>query len=167
MQDPYHLGRFVEAQAGVYDTALSEFAHGRKMTHWMWFIFPQLIGLGSSPMAQHFAISGREEAFAYLSHSLLGARLVECTQTVTAHVDRSALSIFGNPDDLKFRSSMTLFEAVATDPSPFRTAIERFFDGEPDRKTLRLLSWTVIYILVKRTTAMIIPIVTMPPTVSA
>ncbi len=139
MQDPYHLERFVEAQAGIYDTVLSELAHGRKMTHWMWFIFPQLVGLGSSLMAQHFAISGREEAAAYLAHPLLGARLVECTQTVAAHAGQSAHSIFGNPDDLKFRSSMTLFEAVATDPSPFRAAIARFFHGEPDRRTLDLL----------------------------
>jgi uncharacterized protein (DUF1810 family) len=140
MPDPFHLERFVEAQAGIYDTALSELIHGRKMTHWMWFIFPQLAGLGSSSMARRFAISGREEAAAYLAHPLLGRRLVACTQAVNTISGRSAHDIFGSPDDVKFRSSMTLFQAVATDPAPFRLGIKRFFEGEPDQRTLAFLA---------------------------
>ncbi|HTO33331.1 MAG TPA: DUF1810 domain-containing protein [Pararhizobium sp.] len=140
MPDPFHLERFVEAQAGIYDTALSELTNGRKMTHWMWFVFPQLAGLGLSAMAQSFAISGKAEAAAYLAHPLLGARLLECTQAVNAVSSRTAHEIFGSPDDLKFRSSMTLFEIVAVEPASFRMAIDRFFGGEPDRRTLALLA---------------------------
>lgn len=140
MTDRFGLDRFIEAQAGIYDTALSELTRGRKMTHWMWFVFPELAGLGMSAMAQRFAISGKAEATAYLAHPLLGARLLECTHAVNAVSGRTAHEIFGRPDDLKFRSSMTLFEVTAAEPAPFRAAIERFFDGEPDDRTLALLA---------------------------
>jgi uncharacterized protein (DUF1810 family) len=105
----------------------------------MWFVFPQFAGLGRSEMAQQYAISSRGEAQAYLDHSILGLRLRECTGLVNAVDGRSANDIFGSPDDLKFRSSMTLFEAVADDPSPFKMALERYYDDECDQKTLTLL----------------------------
>jgi uncharacterized protein (DUF1810 family) len=113
MTDPFDLERFVTAQ---YPRVLDELRHGRKQSHWMWFIFPQLAGLGYSVMAQRFAISAREEAVAYLRHGTLGARLKECTALVNAVEDRTILEILGSPDDLKFRSSMTLFGAVSSDP---------------------------------------------------
>jgi uncharacterized protein (DUF1810 family) len=132
------LDRFVEAQAAVYDAALGELRDGRKRSHWMWFIFPQLLGLGFSPMAVRYAIASREEAQAYLAHPILGPRLRECTETVNAHRDRSAEAIFGPVDVMKLRSSMTLFE-LAGGGSPFRLCLDCFFDGVPDRKTLELL----------------------------
>jgi uncharacterized protein (DUF1810 family) len=139
MSDPYHLLRFVDAQESVYDTALRELEQGRKQGHWMWFIFPQLIGLGRSPTAIRFGISGPDEAHAYLAHPLLGDRLVQCTRTANAIRNRTAHEIFGSPDDLKLRSSMTLFRETANEPEPFRTAIERYFSGEADARTLELL----------------------------
>ncbi len=139
MSDPYHLLRFIEAQTSVFDTALRELAQGRKQSHWMWFIFPQLVGLGHSPTAIRFGISGRDEAHAYLAHPLLGDRLVQCTRTINAVRNRTAHEIFGSPDDLKLRSSMTLFRETANEPEPFRTAIERYFSGEADALTLELL----------------------------
>jgi uncharacterized protein (DUF1810 family) len=139
MSDPYHLIRFIEAQTSVYDTALRELAQGRKQSHWMWFIFPQHVGLGHSPTAIRFGISGLDEAHAYLAHPLLGDRLVQCTRTINAVRNRTAHEIFGSPDDLKLRSSMTLFRETANEPEPFRTAIERYFSGEADAWTLKLL----------------------------
>ncbi|WP_426122979.1 DUF1810 domain-containing protein [Pararhizobium sp. PWRC1-1] len=139
MSDPYHLLRFIDAQASVYDTALRELEQGRKQSHWMWFIFPQLAGLGHSPTAIRFAISGLDEAYAYLAHPLLGDRLVQCTRTINAARNRTAHEIFGSPDDLKLHSSMTLFRETANDPGPFRTAIERYFGGKADARTLELL----------------------------
>ena len=137
--DPHNLHRFVEAQDPVIDTVKKELRSGRKRTHWMWFVFPQIAGLGRSQMSQRYAIDSREEAEAYLEHPVLGPRLRECTEIVNGLDGRSANDVFGSPDDLKFRSSMTLFDAVAADPAPFRTALQRYYDGAPDRKTLRLL----------------------------
>jgi uncharacterized protein (DUF1810 family) len=131
------LERFVAAQDGVYDGALAEIGAGRKRSHWMWFIFPQLAGLGSSPTAQRYAIAGPAEARAYLEHPVLGPRLRECAEAALRH-DRSAEEIFGYPDDLKLRSSMTLFARAADDPGVFQRVLEHFYDG-PDQRTLDLL----------------------------
>ena len=125
-----NLGRFVEAQAPVHDRALAELKAGRKQSHWMWFVFPQIAGLGRSPMAQHYAIQNLAEARAFLAHPLLGARLRECTQAVLDVEGKTAHEIFGSPDDLKFRSSMTLFAHAAPDEELFRAALEKYFDGE-------------------------------------
>ena len=139
--DPHDLERFVGAQAPVWTQVCAELASGRKRSHWMWFVFPQLRGLGTSAMAERYGIGSRAEAAAYLAHPLLGARLVECTRLMLAADEgRSALAILGSPDDLKFRSSMTLFEAVAADPAPFAAALESFYGGERDAVTLGLLS---------------------------
>jgi uncharacterized protein (DUF1810 family) len=137
--DPHELQRFVEAQAPVIDQVKRELRSGRKRSHWMWFVFPQLEGLGSSETAQRYAISSRAEAEAYVTHPILGPRLRECTAIVNGLEGRSAHEIFGSPDDLKFRSSMTLFDAVADDSTPFRTALQRYYD-DPDEQTLRFLS---------------------------
>ena len=137
--DPHNLHRFVEAQDSVIDTVKKELRSGRKRTHWMWFVFPQIAGLGRSQMSQRYAIDSREEAEAYLDHPVLGPRLRECTEIVNGLDGRSANDVFGSPDDQKFRSSMTLFDAVAADPAPFRTALQLYYDGAPDRKTLQLL----------------------------
>ena len=138
-RDPHDLQRFVEAQDEVIEQVKRELRSGRKRTHWMWFVFPQMAGLGSSRMAQRYAIGSREEAEAYLAHPTLGPRLRECTGLVNAVESRTADEIFGSPDDLKFRSSMTLFDAVADDPEPFETALERYYDGDRDERTLELL----------------------------
>jgi len=132
----YDLDRFVEAQSPVFDTALAELRAGRKRSHWMWFIFPQLKGLGVSATAQHYGIASLDEARAYLDHPVLGPRLVAATQAVIDAPSPSLHALFGSPDDLKFRSSMTLFAQVR--PAPFRAALERWCDG-PDDKTLSLL----------------------------
>ena len=132
------LDRFVEAQADTYDHALAELRAGRKTSHWMWFIFPQITGLGRSDTARFYAVADLNEVRAYLAHPLLGPRLVEATRVVTA-APGSAEAILGPIDALKLRSSMTLFEAVAVDPEPFRTALDRFFGGERDPETLRRL----------------------------
>lgn len=139
MNDPYSLQRFVEAQQPVYPQALAELQAGRKRSHWMWFVFPQLQGLGHSEMARRYAISGAKEAHAYLAHPLLGPRLQDCTRTLLQHSDRLARDILGAPDDLKFRSSMTLFAAVADEPELFEQALAAFFDGKADRLTLERL----------------------------
>ena len=138
MTDAFHLQRFLDAQSFVYPRVLDELRRGRKQSHWIWFIFPQLAGLGHSVRAQRFGISSREEAIAYLRHDVLGSRLKECTALVNAVEDRTILEILGSPDDLKFRSSMTLFGAVSTE-SEFATAISKFYGGEPDQTTLELL----------------------------
>jgi uncharacterized protein (DUF1810 family) len=121
MKDPFELQRFLDAQAPVYTQVMSELRSGRKRSHWIWFVFPQIAGLGHSAMARRYAIASREEALAYLERPTLGARLRECTQTVCGIQGRSIGEILGSPDDLKFRSSMTLFEAVSGDPV-FRSA---------------------------------------------
>ncbi|MGA1982618.1 MAG: DUF1810 domain-containing protein [Acidobacteriaceae bacterium] len=137
--DPNNLQRFLDAQAPVFSQVFAELREGRKRTHWMWFIFPQIAGLGSSPMAQHFAISGRAEALAYLAHPTLGPRLRECTELVNQIPNRTIADIFGYPDDLKFRSSVTLFAAVAPGEAVFRAALDRYFAGQPDPATLARL----------------------------
>ena len=124
-----NLQRFVEAQAPVYGEVCAELRAGRKASHWMWFIFPQIVGLGQSPMARFYAIGSAVEAGAYLAHPQLGPRLRECTDLVLAIAGRSAREIFGSPDDLKFRSSMTLFGAVAGDPALFDAALQKYFSG--------------------------------------
>ena len=133
--DPYNLNRFVLAQRDVYAQALGELQAGRKRTHWMWYIFPQLQGLGRSDIAREFAISGLDEASAYLRHSVLGPRLIECSEAVLEVEGRSAREIFGSPDDLKLRSSATLFAAVSADDSVFHRVIETYFRGEQDPPT--------------------------------
>jgi uncharacterized protein (DUF1810 family) len=138
--DSFNLKRFLEAQDPVYERVLGELRSGRKATHWMWFVFPQIEGLGSSPMAQRYAISGREEAAAYAAHPVLGARLRECTRAVNDLRGRSARDVFGSPDDLKFRSCMTLFSRCAEEPRPFREALDRYFDGLEDQLTVRKLA---------------------------
>jgi uncharacterized protein (DUF1810 family) len=134
--DPYDLQRFVAAQDPVYDRVRAELRRGRKASHWMWFVFPQVAGLGSSPTAQHFAIRGVDEARAYLAHPVLGPRLVECAELAAAVERGSAAEVFGRPDDLKLRSSMTLFARVAPDAPAFAAVLDRYFDGEPDTRTL-------------------------------
>jgi uncharacterized protein (DUF1810 family) len=136
---PQGLERFVEAQAPVYAAALRELLDGRKRSHWMWFIFPQLLGLGFSPMAVRYGIASTEEAEAYLAHPILGPRLRECTAAVNAHADRSAEAIFGPVDAMKLRSSMTLFD-LAGGGRPFGQCLEAFFDGVLDRRTVALLA---------------------------
>ena len=138
--DPHDLQRFVEAQSPVISQVKSELRSGRKRTHWMWFVFPQVAGLGSSRLARRYAIGSREEAVAYAGHPVLGTRLRECTALVNGIEGRSAAEVFGSPDDLKFRSSMTLFAAVAAEPTPFETALERYYDGERDETTIGFLS---------------------------
>ena len=141
MHDPFDLERFVRAQAPLYAQALAELRAGAKRSHWMWFIFPQLQGLGSSATARAFAISGRPEAGAYLAHPLLGARLEECTGAVNALEGFPVAAIFGQPDDLKFRSSMTLFAEVAAGAAnPFRHALLKYFAGEEDPLTRERLT---------------------------
>ncbi len=138
--DPYDLQRFLAAQQPLYARACAELAAGRKQTHWMWFIFPQLRGLGMSHTARHFGIASLEEARAYLAHPTLGPRLRECTMLVNRIADRSVEAIFGYPDDLKFRSSMTLFVHAAGDGGAlFREALQRYFTGAADPATNRLL----------------------------
>jgi uncharacterized protein (DUF1810 family) len=137
--DPYNLQRFLEAQDGVYEQVLSELRAGYKRSHWMWFIFPQIAGLGRSPMAQRFAISGRAEAASYLQHPVLGPRLKECTRLVNAVEGRSAGEILGGIDALKFRSSMTLFAETAENASGFEEALAKYYGGELDESTLARL----------------------------
>jgi uncharacterized protein (DUF1810 family) len=140
MADPYNLARFVTAQQGVYARVLAELTAGRKRSHWMWFVFPQLEGLGSSPTARHYAIGSLEEARAYLAHPLLGARLRECTAIVNGLESTTAQALFGHPDDLKFRSCMTLFaHAAGAEERPFLTALRTYFAGEEDPLTRALL----------------------------
>ncbi|QFI64960.1 hypothetical protein EKH55_0086 [Sinorhizobium alkalisoli] len=140
MSEAFDLERFLKAQEGVYDIALAELRAGAKRSHWMWFIFPQIRGLGHSPTAQYYALSSMDEAIAYLRHPLLGRRILECTEAVNALKGRGALEIFGRPDDLKFRSSMTLFEAAAPTVGAFARALERYFEGIRDARTIDILA---------------------------
>ena len=137
--DPFDLQRFVDAQSGVYERALGELRQGAKRSHWMWYIFPQLRGLGHSLTAQKYGIASIEEARAFLAHPILGPRLAACTEAALAADKASAAAIFPYPDDLKFRSCMTLFAQVAEAPAVFTTALNKYCGGEPDRETLRLL----------------------------
>lgn len=141
MTDHYNLQRFLNAQDRVYDTVLEELRAGRKASHWIWFIFPQIAGLGRSGTAQQFAIGSLDEAKAYLQHPVLGPRLRECTQLVLLDVNgRSAEEIFGYPDHLKFRSCMTLFVTATTDNKLFKDALLKYFHGKPDQLTLDILA---------------------------
>ena len=139
MEDPFDLHRFLDAQEPAFSEVEEELCAGRKRTHWMWFVFPQIVGLGSSPMAQRFAIKSLAEAEAYLDHPVLGARLQTCTRLVLAVEDRTIGQIFGSPDDMKFRSSMTLFSRADPTASVFTEALEKYFGGEPDPETLKRL----------------------------
>ena len=136
----FDLERFVAAQAPVIAQVRDELRAGRKRSHWMWFVFPQLAGLGRSPTAQFYGIANRAEAAAYLAHPALGPRLIECVKLVNVVPDRSAHDIFGSPDDLKFRSCVTLFSAVKPGGAPFTDALARYFDGAPDPATMQLLA---------------------------
>lgn len=142
MNDPYDLERFVQAQQSTYTRARDELVRGRKTTHWMWFVFPQLAGLGHSATSKKYAIASLEEARAYLAHPVLGARLRECTRIVNAIDDKSIRDVFGSPDDLKFRSSMTLFAHAAPDDDVFQTAIDQHFESHHDPLTLARLAPT-------------------------
>lgn len=137
--DRYHLSRFVQAQHDVYPRALAEIRAGAKRSHWMWFIFPQLAGLGRSAMAREYAIGGADEARAYLAHPVLGPRLVECAEAALAVEGHSAPQIFGALDDMKLRSCATLFAAVSPEGSVFHRLLEKYFDGVPDERTVELL----------------------------
>lgn len=136
--DPFDLARFVEAQEQVYPFALAEIRDGHKVSHWMWFIFPQYAGLGSSSTAQQFAIKSVVEAEAYLTHSILGPRLIECCEAALAVEGKSAFGIFGTPDDMKLRSCVTLFDAISPN-GVFGRVLAKYFDGEPDQRTLKFV----------------------------
>lgn len=135
----FDLDRFVRAQDGIYQQALAEIHAGRKQSHWMWFVFPQLDGLGSSAMARRYAIASEEEARAYLDHPVLGPRLIDAARAALAVDGRSARDIFGTPDDLKLRSSATLFARVSPPASVFEELLAKYFGGRPDDETIRLL----------------------------
>jgi uncharacterized protein (DUF1810 family) len=139
MDDDFNLQRFVDAQATIYPQVIAELRAGRKSSHWMWFIFPQIAGLGHSAMAKTFAIGSRAEAGGYLGHNVLGARLRACTDLVLAVKNRSINEILGSPDDLKFRSSMTLFAEVAPGEERFRRAIAKYYPAGADTQTLEIL----------------------------
>lgn len=136
MPDTYNLDRFVDAQRTIYPQALAELRAGQKQSHWMWFIFPQLAGLGRSELAQRYALAGIDEAKAYLAHPQLGPRLEESARALLQHADRAANEIFGSPDDLKLRSSMTLFATASPDRAVFQQVLNIFYDGEADPNTL-------------------------------
>ena len=137
--DPFDLSRFTSAQEGIYDGVLTELRRGHKRTHWMWYIFPQIDGLGQSTTSKHYAIKSIEEARQYLNHPVLGTRLLKCAEAVLTIEGRSVSEIFGYPDDLKFKSSMTLFAYEADPRSVFVRILDKYFDGKQDIKTLRLL----------------------------
>jgi len=136
----YDLARFIDAQAPVYVEALAELSRGRKQSHWMWFVFPQLAGLGRSPTALFYALGSAGEARAYLAHDMLGFRLLECVAAMLGHAGRTPESILGDIDAMKLCSSMTLFDFVAEDPSPFSGTLKAFYSGSRDPETLRLLA---------------------------
>jgi uncharacterized protein (DUF1810 family) len=140
MPDPFDLQRFVDAQRADYDRALREIRNGRKQSHWMWYVFPQFAGLGMSPTSQRYAIGSLAEASAYLAHPVLGPRLLECADAVLALRDRSALEVFGAPDDMKLRSSATLFAAVSPAGSAFHRIVEQYFGGDLDDRTRALIA---------------------------
>ena len=139
MADPFDLERFVDAQRDLYSDVVAELRAGRKQSHWIWFIFPQMKGLGRSPQASYYGIASLDEAVAYLRHPVLGPRLLQCTQLVNQAAGDSIQEILGWPDDMKFRSSMTLFARAAKDDAIFRTALKKYFGGELDRQTEKML----------------------------
>ena len=136
----YDLSRFLEAQNNSYDTALREIRAGRKRSHWMWYIFPQIRGLGYSAMAQHYAIRDLEEAREYLQHPVLGPRLIEISEALLALDETDPWRVMGSPDDLKLRSCMTLFQSAAPDQPVFSKVLDKFYGGQPDGRTLEILS---------------------------
>jgi len=136
----FDLNRFIAAQRGVYDSALAEIRRGQKASHWMWFIFPQIAGLGRSPAARHYAIASLDEAQAYLAHAELGPRLRTCAAAAADLRGRTALQVFGSPDDLKLRSSMTLFEVADAEDPVFGRVLDTLCGGKRDEATLRLIS---------------------------
>lgn len=138
LPDPWNLQRFVDAQAPVYGAVVEELRDGRKASHWMWFVFPQLRGLGHSAMAQHYGLASLDEARAYLAHPELGARLRECTQ-LALRAGNDAHALFGSPDDFKFRSCMTLFTRTAPEEAVFADALHQYFAGIPDARTEAML----------------------------
>jgi len=138
-RDPYDLNRFISAQEGVYEHALAELRDGLKRSHWMWYIFPQIEGLGHSPTSRHYSIKSLEEARQYLAHPVLGPRLKECAEVVMAVQVQSATDIFGHPDDWKLQSSMTLFELVSGPQSVFGRVLDKYYQGKRDTKTLQLV----------------------------
>jgi uncharacterized protein (DUF1810 family) len=138
--DPYNLARFLQAQGQYYERALSEITNGRKRSHWMWFIFPQFDGLGTSETSKQYAVKSVAEARAYLEHPVLGPRLVKCAEAVLHAGGRAALEIFGSPDDMKLRSCATLFGLVSPEASVFRRVLDKYFDGQRDNETLRLIA---------------------------
>jgi uncharacterized protein (DUF1810 family) len=138
-EDPHKLNRFISAQEGIYDDVLAELRGGRKRTHWMWFIFPQIDGLGHSATTRYYAVKSMEEARRYLAHPVLGKRLVECTAAVLAVEGRSISDIFGYPDDMKLMSSMTLFSHAAGPGSVFVRVLDKYFQGEQDARTLQII----------------------------
>lgn len=140
MSDSLNLQRFVDAQSGVYETALAELKQGRKQTHWIWFVLPQLRGLGNSHHAQFYGVGGKAEAATYLAHPLLGPRLIECVRAINQHTAQSAESILGPVDAVKFRSCLTLFEAVSPETPEFFAALQQFYGGSCCPKTLALLA---------------------------
>ena len=140
MTDPYDLNRFVRAQEETYEQALTELERGRKQSHWMWFIFPQLDGLGSTPISRFYSIKSEDEARAYLAHPVLGPRLTQCAEAILAVDGKSATAILGSPDDLKLRSCATLFAHVSPPGSVFERVLDKFYSGERDPATLRLLA---------------------------
>ena len=140
MEDNYNLERFIKAQAGIYETAVYELKNGHKTSHWMWFIFPQFKGLGFSSMSVQYSISSLREAEEYLNHPILGSRIKECSRIVLNINDHSAKQIFGSIDELKFRSSMTLFNYVQNSEKIFELVLEKYFKGLQDNRTLELLS---------------------------
>jgi uncharacterized protein (DUF1810 family) len=140
--DPHNLQRFLEAQADNYEDAISEIRGGRKRSHWMWYVFPQIDGLGFSSTAKHFAIKSIDEARAYLEHPILGARLRECSEAALRIDGRSATEVFGSPDDLKLKSSATLFACVSPPGSVFEQLLAKFYQGSRDPRTLELLGLT-------------------------
>jgi uncharacterized protein (DUF1810 family) len=139
VDDPFDLARFVEAQRSGYAGAVAELRRGHKVGHWIWYVFPQVAGLGSSPMSQRYAIASLAQAQAYLAHPDLGSRLVTCAQLLLSTQDRSAEQILGDIDAMKVRSSMTLFQRADPDEPAFRDVLDRFYDGVPDGRTLELL----------------------------
>ena len=143
VEDRFNLRRFLTAQETVIDTALAELKGGLKRSHWMWFMFPQIHGLGSSYNSRYYAIKSVEEATQFLQHPVIGKRLLECTEAVLAVEGRSASDIFGHPDDLKLKSSMTLFARVSEPGSVFKRVLDKYFQGEQDERTLQLLEETV------------------------
>ena len=140
MNDPFELSRFLVAQDDTYNDALRELRQGKKTGHWMWFVFPQVTGLGDSEMSNYYSIASVDEAVAYMARPILGPRLIECASLVTDTEDRTAEQVFGPVDAMKFRSSMTLFGELESGHKVFQRALDQYFDGVPDPNTLRFLA---------------------------